>query len=69
MVDPTKVDVDTQSPYFGELSGTLNPYWRAIGPGVHVVCRSKEQANDVAAALNAAFTFGVLHQMKKGGSL
>lgn len=54
-------------PYKGELLGVgaNSSHYAAHGPGVHLVCKSKEHACEVAAGLNAAFTAGVLYQIRK----
>lgn len=49
-------------PYVGELRGTQSPHFAAHGPGVYLVCRSKEHAEEVAAALNAAYLVGILSE-------
>lgn len=56
-------------PYKGQLIGTGSTYWAAIGPGAHVVCDNKEQAGNVAAALNGAYLYGVLQTLKDRGHL
>jgi hypothetical protein len=49
--------------------GTGGAYWAAIGPHVHVVCQSKQQADDVAMALNGAYLVGVMQTLKERGHL
>ena len=57
------VDFVEPQPYKGELVGTI-PHWAAHGPGVYFVCRTSEEAKEVAGSLNAAFVYGMLTELR-----